>query len=134
MLNSSGTRYLLVGGHAVGYYGYPRATGDMDVWIPTDKKNAHAIMGALRQFGMPANQTVESLIMQPGQIIRMGYPPVRIELLTSISGVEFDECFANREMAEIDGIPVNIISLPMLKKNKRASGRLKHLEDLRHLA
>ncbi len=133
LLNSNGTRYLLVGGHAVGYYGHPRATGDMDIWIAVDKQNALRVARTVREFGMPASQANESLFLEFGKVIRMGVPPVRIELLTGVSGVNFDDCFEQREVVEIDGIPVNIISLSMLKKNKMASGRLRDLEDLRHL-
>ncbi len=133
LLSSNGTRYLLVGGHAVGYYGHPRATGDMDIWIAVDEENARRVARTVREFGMPANQAKESLFMESGKVIRMGVPPVRIELLTGVSGVEFDDCFEQREIVEIDGVPINIISLAMLKRNKKASGRLRDLEDLRHL-
>jgi len=133
LLSSNEVRYLLIGGHAVGFHGHPRATGDMDIWIPVDRENASRISRAVRQFGISADEATESLFLELDKVIRMGVPPIRVELQTGISGVDFEECYAQRVIAEVDGIPVNIISLPMLKKNKQASGRLKDLDDLRQL-
>ena len=133
LLNSNAVRYLVIGGYAVGYHGYARATGDLDVWIKIDEENAANTARAVQEFGMPEGQARKDVFLQDGKVIRMGVPPVRIELLTSVSGVSFEECYAQRETPEIDGIRVNIISLAMLKANKCASGRLKDLDDLRHL-
>ena len=133
LLNSNAVRYLVIGGYAVGYHGYARATGDLDVWIKIDEENAANTARAVQEFGMPEGQARKDVFLQDGKVIRMGVPPVRIELLTSVSGVSFEECYAQRETPEVDGIPVNFISLPMLKANKCASGRLKDLDDLRHL-
>jgi hypothetical protein len=87
----------------------------------------------LREFGFDVPELSAELFLVPDKVIRMGVPPVRIEVLTTISGVSFDECFRQRTIAEIDGIPVNLISLEHLKINKRASGRLKDLADLDYL-
>jgi hypothetical protein len=133
LLNSNGVRYLLVGGYAVGYHGHPRATGDMDIWIAVDEDNVEKVARAVQEFGMPADQATKDVFLEVDHVIRMGLPPVRIEIITGASGVEFDECFEQREIVEIDGIPINVISLSMLKANKKACGRLKDLEDLRHL-
>lgn len=133
LLNSYGIEYLLVGGYAVGYHGYPRATGDMDVWIAVSKTNAEKTAAAIREFGMPADQVTKDLFLDSDKVIRMGVPPVRIEVITGASGVDFDTSYARRQRIEIDGIPVNFISLNDLKKNKQASGRHKDLEDLEHL-
>jgi len=133
LLNLYEVEYLLVGGYAVGYHGYPRSTGDMDVWIAVSEANAEKTAAAVRKFGMPANQVTKDLFLDSNKVIRMGVPPVRIEVITGASGVAFDECYARRQQIEIDGIPVNFISLDDLKKNKQASGRHKDLEDLEHL-
>jgi hypothetical protein len=133
LLNSHAVEYLLVGGYAVGYHGYPRATGDMDVWIAVGESNAHKAAIVLRDFGMPESQVSKDLFLERDKVIRMGVPPVRIEVITGASGVDFAECYSRREVIEIDGIPVNFISLKDLKKNKRAVGRHKDLEDLEHL-
>jgi len=133
LLNSHNVRYLLVGGYAVGYHGYPRATGDMDIWIELSELNSKKVTSACRDFGMPNEEISEDLFLEKNKVIRMGVPPVRLEVITSASGVAFDECYSNREVVEIDGIPINFISLQDLKKNKRAAGRHKDLEDIDHL-
>ena len=133
LLSSHNVKYLLVGGYAVGYHGYPRATGDMDIWIEMSKPNSKKIAATFRDFGMPNEAIPESLFLEKNKVIRMGVPPVRLEVITSASGVDFNECYSNREAIEIDGIPINFISLQDLKKNKHAAGRYKDLEDLEHL-
>ena len=133
LLNSHAVEYLLVGGYAVGYHGYPRATGDMDVWIAVSESNAQKAAIVLRDFGMPEEDVSKRLFLERDKVVRMGVPPVRIEVITGASGVDFAECYSRREAIEIDGIPVNFISLEDLKENKRASARHKDLEDLEHL-
>ena len=133
LLSSHNVKYLLVGGYAVGYHGYPRATGDMDIWIEMSKPNSKKIAATFRDFGMPNEAISESLFLEQNKVIRMGVPPVRLEVITSASGVDFNECYSNREVIEIDEIPINFISLQDLKKNKHAAGRYKDLEDLEHL-
>ncbi len=125
--------YLLIGGYAVGYYGYPRTTADMDIWIMADKVNAEKIKTVFTDFGMVSPQITPDLFLEEGNIVRMGLPPVRIEILNSIDGVSFDDCYTRREEVNLDGILVNMISLGDLKKNKKASGRHKDLDDLEHL-
>jgi predicted nucleotidyltransferase len=133
LLNLRGVKYLLVGGYAVGYYGYPRATGDMNIWIALAPDNARKVNEVFCDFGMSANDISESLFLEKDKVIRMGYPPVRIEVITGVSGVDFAECYKRREVVDIDGIAVNFISIDDLKENKKASGRHKDLEDLEHL-
>lgn len=133
LLNSSGVEYLVVGGYAVGIHGYPRATGDMDIWIAVDTSNARKAATVLREFGMPEDLVTEALFLEKDKVIRMGVPPVRIEVITGASGVNFSECYSRREVVEIDGVHVNFICLEDLKMNKKASGRHKDLEDLEHL-
>jgi predicted nucleotidyltransferase len=134
LLNSQGVEYLLVGGYAVGHYGYPRATADMDIWVSRAGGNPIKVLAVLKQYGFMQDELTADLLSTPNQIIRMGKPPVRIEVLTSISGVEFDTCFGRRLMAEVDGIPVPLISLEDLKINKKAADRHKDRDDLEHLA
>ncbi len=133
LLNENRVEYLLVGGYAVGYYGYPRATGDLDIWIDTGLENAARVVAALQAFGFASTAPSPEMFSQPDLVIRMGNPPLRIELLTGISGVGFQECWAVRETPILDGVPVNIITLDNLKANKKASGRLKDLNDLDNL-
>jgi len=133
LLTSHKVRYLLIGGFAVGVHGYPRATGDMDLWVAIDPDNADRIVLAIREFGFDLPDLNRESFVQKNKVIRMGLPPQRIELLTSISGVDFDDCFAKREMVEIDGIKVSLIDRASLIANKRAAGRHRDLDDLEHL-
>jgi hypothetical protein len=128
-LNSHRVDYLLVGGYAVCYHGYYRNTGDIDFWIAVNPENATKMAQLVKEFGFETPDLSERLFLQPGRMVRMGVEPVRIEILTEISGCNFEDCFAQRLEGKLDGEPVNIISLRDLIKNKRASGRLRDLDD-----
>jgi hypothetical protein len=134
LLNSHRVEYLLVGGYAVCYYGYYRTTADMDLWIAVNRENAAKMVPLIREFGFDVPELSESLFLHKGRIVRMGVEPVRIKILTEISGCEFSECYAHRIEATLDGIPVTIIGLADLIKNKLKSGRLKDLDDARKLS
>ena len=133
LLNSKKIEYLVVGGYAVAFHGHPRATGDIDVWIAMSEDNAHKTVEALNEFGFNSPDLKGKLFLEKGRNIRMGNPPLRVEILTSIDGVEFSECFKNKETVSIDNIEINFISLVDLKKNKKASGRLQDLADIENL-
>jgi len=133
LLNSKRIEYLVIGGYAVALYGYPRATGDMDIWIAVSKDNARKTVEVLKEFGFDMPELKEELFLKKGKNIRMGNPPLRVEFLTSIDGVEFPECYRNKETVKIDDIEINFISLKDLKKNKRASGRHQDLADIENL-
>jgi predicted nucleotidyltransferase len=133
LLNSKKVEYLIVGGYAVGFYGYPRATADMDVWIAIEEENAIKITGVLKEFGFNFPDVVPEIFQKRDNVIRMGNPPIRIEILTSISGLDFSKAYSERIVENIDGIPVNFISLGNLLINKKASGRHKDLDDIEHL-
>jgi hypothetical protein len=133
LLNFHQVEYLLIGGYAVGYYGFVRATGDMDVWVKINPDNAIKVVSALKEFGFAVPELSPELFLKEDQIVRMGVPPLRLEILTTISGVEFTACFKNRLIAQIDDLDVNLINLEDLKLNKRASRRLKDLLDLENL-
>ena len=133
LLNAHKVEYLLIGGYAVGYYGYPRATVDMDFWVAMNPANADRIVTVLKEFGFNPPDLSPNLFLKERQIIRMGVPPFRIELATTISGVNFSECFTQRVVAELDGVKTNLIDLANLKKNKKASARHQDIADLEHL-
>jgi hypothetical protein len=105
----------------------------MDVWIEMSETNSKKVASAFREFGMPDETLSEKLLLEKNKVIRIGLPPVRIEVITSASGVDFNECYSNRAEIEIDGILIHFISLQDLKKNKKAAGRFKDKEDLEHL-
>ena len=133
LLNVHQVEYLLIGGYAVAYHGYPRATADMDIWVAIHPQNAEKVVAALKEFGFDLPGLSPALFLKEGQIIRMGVPPVRIEIATTISGVDFAECYAARVVDLLDEVEVNVISLAHLKTNKRAAGRYKDLNDLENL-
>jgi hypothetical protein len=133
LLNEKSVRYLLIGGYAVGYHGYPRATNDMDIWIAVHPDNAQRIVDVLKEFGFDLPELTPALFLEADKIIRMGNPPMRLEISTGISGVEFEESYASRIVDTLDSVEVNIIDLPHLKANKKAAGRLKDLADLENL-
>ena len=133
LLNTHQVEYLLIGGHAVGYYGYPRATADMDVWVAMHPQNAAKMVQVLKEFGFDVPELSANLFLKKDQMVRMGVAPVRLEILTTISGVDFADCYAERIVDVIDGVEVSIISLKHLKLNKKASGRHKDLADLENL-
>ena len=133
LLNAHRVKYLLVGGYAVGYHGYVRATADMDIWIEGKEANAKRVVAALKDFGFDVPELNESLFTNPKKIVRFGIPPMRIEIMSRIDGVTFASCYKRREVKEWDDVTVHLIGLDDLKRNKKASGRLKDLTDLEYL-
>ena len=132
-LNDNNVRYLVVGGYAVALHGHPRYTKDLDIWLWLDQGNASLIVAALDQFGFGSLGLQPDDFMVADQIIQLGYPPNRIDLLTTLPGVNFDTCYADRVVVELDGTDVSFIDLENLKKNKQASGRYQDLADLESL-
>lgn len=129
-LNDSGAEYLVVGAHAMATYGPARSTGDFDIWVRATKENADRVWAALERFGAPRrNLTVEDFVT-PNNVYQIGVAPNRIDILTSIDGVEFAEAWQSRNQTKINGISVAIIGRDQLLKNKRAVGRPKDLADV----
>ena len=133
LLNENEVEYLLIGGYAVTYHGYPRSTYDMDIWIGISQRNAVKMTQVMESFGFNRGDVSPELFLTERCMVRMGVPPVRLEVLTSLSGVNFASCFRNRTIDFIDGVEVNIIGLKDLRQNKAASGRAKDLNDLEKL-
>ena len=132
-LNDNGVRYLVVGGYAVALHGYPRYTKDMDIWVDMTAENAANIVKALDQFGFGSLGVDTSDFTVPDQMLQLGHPPGRIDILTTLPGVVFSECYPARTVVEVDGIFVNFIDLENLKRNKKATGRHQDLADLENL-
>ena len=132
-LNDNEVRYLVVGGYAVALHGYPRYTKDIDIWVEMTAENGAKITKALEQFGFGSMGVNEEDFTVPDQMLQLGYPPGRIDMLTTLPGVEFSECYASRTVVEVDGVSVNFIDLENLKKNKKATGRHQDLADLENL-
>jgi len=133
-LNSAGVRYLVLGGYAVIYYGYRRATDDLDIWIAVDPENARKVSDVLRKFGgFPPEKVKPSMFQVRGKVFIFGREPVRVDILTSPSAIDFDASYERRNQVEWDGVKVALISFEDLKTNKQASGRAKDLADLENL-
>lgn len=132
-LNANHVRYLVVGGYAVAMHGYPRYTKDLDVWVERSQENAQALLKALAQFGMGSLGLKADDFLVPDQVVQLGYPPNRIDILVGVSGVEFADCYPQCVKVYLDGVDVNFIDLENLKKNKKASGRLQDLADIENL-
>jgi hypothetical protein len=126
-------QYLVVGGYAVAFHGYPRYTKDIDIWIYSDKANAEKLLKALEDFGFGSLDLKVEDFLDPEQVVQLGYPPNRIDLITDLKGVEFEECFSAKIEVNIEGAKVNFIDLENLKKNKQATGRYQDLADLENL-
>lgn len=133
LLTEKGVDYLIIGGFAVSHYGYVRNTGDFDIWIRLTDDNAALTAEALEDFGYASKDESLPFLKNPGKILRMGMPPFRLEVSTSIDGVEFDDCFPRRETVEHEGMTINFIGYNDLIANKKASGRLKDLADVEEL-
>jgi predicted nucleotidyltransferase len=133
LLNDNQVRYLVVGGYAVALHGYPRYTKDIDIWIELAQENAAHIVEALEQFGFGSLGLKEGDFLVEDQIVQLGYAPNRIDIITTLPGVTFADCYDKRLPVEIDGVKVNFIDLDDLRKNKKASGRLQDLADLENL-
>ena len=133
LLNSHDVEFLVVGGHAVAFHGHPRFTGDIDFLMRPSFRNATQVLNVLRAFGFgDLSLSVEDFV-KPGNVVQLGRPPNRIDLLTSISGVEFDDAWLSRVRAELDGLPVCFLGWQSLIENKQASGRPKDLADVAKL-
>ena len=133
-LNAHDVRYLVVGGYAVALHGHPRYTKDIDVWIELSTENANNIIRALDEFGFGSLGLKPEDFLQPDQIIQLGYPPNRIDILTTLKGLEFEECYATKVDVDIQGLDIYLIDIESLKKNKIATGRTQDLADAENLS
>ena len=130
LLNSAGVKYLVVGGHAVAFHGYPRFTGDIDFFIERSSENANRLESVLVQFGFGGLGLAAEAFLEPERVVQLGRPPNRIDLLTSIDGVQFAEAWPQKAPGELDGLPVNFLGKAHLLTNKRASARPQDLADV----
>ena len=133
LLNAHNVRYLVVGGYAVALHGHPRYTKDLDVWIELSPKNAENIINALEEFGFGSLGLTPEDFLERDQIIQLGYPPNRIDILTTLKDIQFNDCYKEKVEIQIQGIKINFIDLENLKLNKRATGRPQDLADAENL-
>ena len=134
MLNKNKVKYLVIGGYAVAIHGHPRYTKDIDIWLEMSEENSQKLIKALTEFGFGSLGLTPEDFQTPDQIVQLGYPPSRIDLITTPDGIDFQTCYNSKIEIKLNEIPVNFIDLDNLKKNKLASGRLQDLADLENLS
>ena len=134
LLNENKVRYLVVGGYAVAFHGHPRYTKDLDVWIDLSPDNANKILDALKKFGFGSLDLKPDDFLEGDQIIQLGYPPNRIDIIPTLKELKFEDCYKAKVEVEIQGLHIDFIDIENLKKNKRATGRPQDLADAENLA
>jgi hypothetical protein len=132
-LSAAGADFIVVGAHALAAHDRPRATGDIDIWVRPDPENAQRVMAALVRFGAPLHELTLADLSTPGITFQMGLPPHRIDILTAISGVTFEEAWPTRLYLQHDGVRYPVLGKAELIRNKRAAGRAKDLLDVENL-
>jgi hypothetical protein len=133
LFNVHKVKYLIVGGYALAYHGAPRYTGDIDLFVQPERENALCILRALDEFGFGSIGLKEEDFQLPNKVVQLGYPPVRIDIITSISGVSWDQAYNGREKGAYGDVPVYYIGREDYIRNKRSSGRKKDLADIEAL-
>jgi hypothetical protein len=133
LLNALNVHYIVVGAYAVAYHGYPRFTADIDLFIERSHENAERLVQVIERFGFGDLNLSADDFLDEDQVIQLGIAPNRIDLLTILSGVNFQDAWATREQGQIEGLTVPFISKELLKRNKAATGRAQDLADLEHL-
>jgi hypothetical protein len=129
-LRNESVEYLIVGAYALAGYGYPRATGDIDIWVKNDSENARRVLRALSAFGAPVSELTVDDFTTPDLVFQIGVEPNRVDILTSVDGLEFSEAWENRVHLVVDGIDIVQLSKADLLKNKQATDRDKDQGDI----
>jgi len=132
-LSASGAEFLVVGAHALAAHGYPRATGDLDIWVRADTENAPRVLEALRRFGAPLFDLSVEDLAKPGTVFQIGMAPARIDILTGVSGLTFEQAWPRRKTVKLGELSVGVIGREDLIRNKRATGRPQDLVDADNL-
>ena len=133
LLEKRKIKYLLVGGYAVGFHGFPRYTGDLGIFVAVESKNAEALLAVFRDFGFEDLGLTDKDFLEPDMVVEIGREPLKIQILTGVDGIQFEEAFLNRVFLEDDGLSIPIISYEDLLKSKEASGRGRDKIDLEEL-
>ena|SRR5690606_2191864 len=133
LLNDFEVEYMVVGGYAMAFHGKPRYTGDLDIWINISESNAEKLLQVVKAFGMASLGFQKEDFLQPGDISQIGYPPLRIDILNSIDGLDFNDAFENRQKIEEGDLEITYIGLNDLIQNKIASGRKQDMQDVREI-
>ncbi len=129
LLNANGVKYLIIGGFAVAFHGYPRYTKDLDFWVWADPENAERLLKTIDEFGLGSIGLQKEDFTNTDNVIQLGYEPNRIDLIVQLAGLDFETCFAQRKEGSFEGVPINFIGYADLIKNKRSTGRPKDRVD-----
>lgn len=132
-LSEAGAEFMVVGAHAVAVYASPRATGDLDIWVRSTPENAERVWAALRAFGAPLHELSPEDLASDDIVFQMGVPPSRIDIITGVLGVDFEEAWPRRNEVDLAGQSIPVIGREDLVASKRMSGRAKDLADLAEL-
>jgi predicted nucleotidyltransferase len=130
LLNDKQVRYLIIGGYAVGFHSRPKFTNDIDVWIENSLENAQRLLAVLQEFGFASLEISADDLMNPDKVIQLGYAPVRIDIITGLSGIDFSKAYANKVIGKYLGITTNFISREDLVASKKLAGRKKDFDDI----
>jgi hypothetical protein len=133
LLIENKVEYLIVGGYAVGVHGYPRYTGDLDIWINSTTENAKRAQVCVKDFGFSSYNLSVADFTKPGNIVQLGYAPVRIDIINQVDGVTFDECFKNKKDVTADDLTLYFIGYDDLLKNKKKTSRPRDIDDIENL-
>jgi hypothetical protein len=133
LFTEKAVKYLVIGAYAMSIYGYPRSTGDMDLWVEPSLENSLRVYEALKYFGAPMESLTPNTFIDPDLVFQIGVVPCRLDMLTAIDGVAFEEAYAQRNEVLLDGLTVPFISRQHLLKNKKSTGRAKDLGDVAFL-
>ena len=132
LLNNK-VRFLVVGAYAMGVHGYPRATGDIDIWVEASSENSEKIYQSLSEFGAPLSEVTKTTFCEEGIVFQIGVAPRRIDIITKIDGVDFNKAYSDKQKIEIEGIKIPFLSKEDLIKNKESTGREKDQLDAKYL-
>jgi predicted nucleotidyltransferase len=133
LLNEKGVKYLVIGGYAVAYHGYPRYTKDIDIWVWLNEENAQKILETIKAFGMASMHILVEDLLNPNSVIQLGMPPNRIDILTDLETLDFEACYAQKEMTNLDGLEIAFLDFDNLIKSKLAAGRPQDKVDAKKL-
>ena len=133
LLNKFQVKYMIVGAHALAFHGKPRHTGDLDIWIQPSDENSDKMLLVLKEFGFGSLGLTKKDFLKENYVTQLGYPPLRIDILNSISGVSFDEAFSNSLITQVDQLNIVYIGLSDLIKNKTSTGRKQDIADVESL-
>ncbi len=133
LLKEKGVKYLVIGGYAVAYHGYPRYTKDIDIWVWLNEENAQKVIETIKAFGMASMNILVEDLLNKNSVIQLGMPPNRIDILTDLETLDFETCYAQKEVLNLDGLEISFIDFDSLVQSKLVAGRPQDKVDAKKL-